>query len=42
VLDLLATGRLATRGFVKQEDITLADFLANRFGVAFATQGTKN
>jgi saccharopine dehydrogenase-like NADP-dependent oxidoreductase len=38
VLDLLATGRLATRGFVKQEDIALADFLANRFGVAFAQQ----
>ena len=36
VLDLLANGRLPTRGFIRQEDIALADFLANRFGVAYA------
>jgi saccharopine dehydrogenase-like NADP-dependent oxidoreductase len=36
VLDLLAAGRLPARGFVKQEEIALADFLANRFGQAFA------
>ncbi len=36
VLDLLAAGRLPTRGFIRQEDIALADFLANRFGSAFA------
>ncbi len=36
VLDMLAQGRLPTRGFVKQEDIGLSDFLANRFGRAYA------
>ena len=32
VLDLLASGRLPERGFVRQEEIALGDFLANRFG----------
>lgn len=32
VLDLLATGRLAQNGFVRQEEIVLAEFLNNRFG----------
>jgi saccharopine dehydrogenase-like NADP-dependent oxidoreductase len=36
VLDLLANGRLPARGFVRQEDIALGDFLANRFGNAYA------
>lgn len=36
VLDMLATGRLPSRGFIRQEDIALADFLANRFGAAYA------
>jgi saccharopine dehydrogenase-like NADP-dependent oxidoreductase len=36
VLDLLAQGRLPQKGFVRQEDIALADFLANRFGSAYA------
>jgi saccharopine dehydrogenase-like NADP-dependent oxidoreductase len=36
VLDLLAEGRLPQRGFVRQEDIALSDFLANRFGSAYA------
>lgn len=36
VLELLAAGRLPARGFVRQEDIALTDFLANRFGQAFA------
>ncbi|UUZ71621.1 saccharopine dehydrogenase family protein [Polaromonas sp. P1(28)-8] len=36
VLDLLATGRLPVQGFVRQEDIALPDFLANRFGSAYA------
>jgi saccharopine dehydrogenase-like NADP-dependent oxidoreductase len=31
VLDLLASGSLGQRGFVRQEDIPLEDFLANRF-----------
>lgn len=36
VLDLLANGRLPARGFVRQEDIALEDFLGNRFGRAYA------
>ncbi len=36
VLDLLAEGRLPQRGFIRQEDIALEDFLANRFGSAYA------
>jgi saccharopine dehydrogenase-like NADP-dependent oxidoreductase len=35
-LDLLASGHLPTRGFVRQEDIPLALFLANRFGRIYA------
>jgi saccharopine dehydrogenase-like NADP-dependent oxidoreductase len=36
VLDMLASGALKARGFVRQEEITLGDFLANRFGAAYA------
>ena len=36
VLDLLAAGKLPARGFVRQEEIALGDFLANRFGRAYA------
>jgi saccharopine dehydrogenase-like NADP-dependent oxidoreductase len=36
VLDLLAAGSLPAHGFVRQEQIALADFLANRFGAAYA------
>ena len=32
VLDLLAAGRLPQTGFVRQEEVALADFLNNRFG----------
>ncbi|WP_374347181.1 saccharopine dehydrogenase C-terminal domain-containing protein [Phenylobacterium sp.] len=39
VLDLLAAGRLPQQGYVRQEEIALSDFLANRFGKAYA-QGT--
>ncbi len=35
-LDLLAGGHLPTRGFVRQEDIPLSLFLANRFGRIYA------
>mgnify|MGYP002783914660 CR=1 FL=1 len=35
VLDLLAAGRLPQKGLVKQEDIRLDEFLANRFGRAY-------
>jgi saccharopine dehydrogenase-like NADP-dependent oxidoreductase len=40
VLDLLSEGALPAAGFVRQEEIDLADFLANRFGRAYATPGT--
>jgi saccharopine dehydrogenase-like NADP-dependent oxidoreductase len=36
VLDMLANGALPASGFIRQEDITLEAFLANRFGDAFA------
>lgn len=36
VLDMLADGTLPARGFIKQEDIALDVFLANRFGRAYA------
>ena len=35
-LDLWAGGRLPDRGFVRQEDIRLDDFLSNRFGKCYA------
>ena len=38
VLDLLASGALPTRGFVRQEEVSLSAFLANRFGAAYAQQ----
>ncbi len=37
VLDLLAEGRLPSRGFVRQEDIALGQFLDNRFGRYYAS-----
>jgi saccharopine dehydrogenase-like NADP-dependent oxidoreductase len=36
VLDLLAEGRLPQSGLVRQEDVPLQAFLANRFGRAYA------
>src|SRR5271166_1636934 len=36
VLDLLATGRLPQSGLIKQEQISLETFLANRFGSCYA------
>jgi saccharopine dehydrogenase-like NADP-dependent oxidoreductase len=36
VLDMLAQGHLPTQGFVRQEDIPLEAFLANRFGSVYA------
>ncbi|MEQ1955730.1 saccharopine dehydrogenase family protein [Mesorhizobium sp. CN2-181] len=38
VLDMLADGKLRDRGFVRQEEISLDSFLANRFGRYYATQ----
>ena len=39
VLDMLASGSLRQVGFVRQEEIALGDFLANRFGSAYAMEG---
>ena len=36
MLDLLAAGELTQRGFVRQEEVPLAAFLANRFGRVYA------
>jgi saccharopine dehydrogenase-like NADP-dependent oxidoreductase len=36
VLDLLADGHLPRQGFLRQEDVSLQDFLGNRFGKIFA------
>ena len=38
MLDLLAEGRVPQQGFVRQEDVALGDFLANRFGAVYANQ----
>jgi len=35
VVDLHASGKLPTQGFVKQEQVKLDDFLANRFGSSY-------
>lgn len=32
VVDLVCTGKLPQMGFVRQEDVGLDDFLANRYG----------
>lgn len=40
VLDLLVDGKIPARGFVRQEDIALSAFLANRFGRVYAQEGT--
>lgn len=37
VLDMLAKGQIPQSGLVKQEDISLMDFLANRFGKVYAS-----
>jgi saccharopine dehydrogenase-like NADP-dependent oxidoreductase len=38
VVDMLADGKLPQTGFIRQEDIPLADFLANRFGRFYAPE----
>jgi saccharopine dehydrogenase-like NADP-dependent oxidoreductase len=40
MLDLLAQGVLPQRGFVKQEEVSLDAFLANRFGAVYAPAAT--
>jgi saccharopine dehydrogenase-like NADP-dependent oxidoreductase len=39
MVDLLLHGALPQRGFVRQEDVKLDTFLANRFGSVYAMQG---
>ena len=34
-VDLFRTGKLPQRGFIRQEQVALPDFLANRFGKAY-------
>jgi saccharopine dehydrogenase-like NADP-dependent oxidoreductase len=36
MLDLLVQGKLPQLGFLRQEDVKLADFLGNRFGAVYA------
>lgn len=36
MLDMLAAGALPQQGFIRQEDVALDDFLANRFGQVYA------
>ena len=38
MLDLLAEGKLPQRGFLRQEEVKLADFLGNRFGAVYAPE----
>jgi saccharopine dehydrogenase-like NADP-dependent oxidoreductase len=38
VVDMLAEGKLPQTGFIRQEDIALDDFLANRFGRFYAPE----
>ncbi|HEY6258851.1 MAG TPA: saccharopine dehydrogenase family protein [Xanthobacteraceae bacterium] len=42
VLDLLATGALPQKGFIRQEDIALKVFLENRFGKVYARPETRS
>ncbi len=42
VLDLHATGKLPTQGFVRQEQVDLNDFLSNRFGCCYASDHVKH
>ncbi|MDW8312240.1 MAG: saccharopine dehydrogenase NADP-binding domain-containing protein [Burkholderiales bacterium] len=38
VVDLFRAGRLPQRGFIRQEQVSLPEFLANRFGRAYQAQ----
>ncbi|PZU20950.1 MAG: saccharopine dehydrogenase [Shinella sp.] len=41
VLDLLADGTLPSKGFIRQEEIALESFLANRFGRVYDPEAVK-
>ena len=36
VLDMLKDGKVPQKGFVKMEDVSYTDFIANRFGQQYA------
>jgi saccharopine dehydrogenase-like NADP-dependent oxidoreductase len=38
VLDMFREGKLPQRGFVRQEQVSLREFLANRFGQLYEGQ----
>lgn len=38
-VDLMVSGRLPQRGFVRQEDVSLSDFVGNRFGNHYEVHG---
>jgi saccharopine dehydrogenase-like NADP-dependent oxidoreductase len=38
MVDLMREGKLRRRGFLRQEDVRLEDFLANRFGAVYASE----
>jgi len=38
-VDLFKNGKLPQKGFIRQEEIKLSEFLANRFGRAYETSG---
>jgi saccharopine dehydrogenase-like NADP-dependent oxidoreductase len=40
VLDMLSAGVLPQSGLIKQEEIKLSDFLANRFGRVYSMTAT--
>jgi len=39
VMDMVLTGKLPTTGYVRQEEVRLEDFLANRFGRYYSHAG---
>lgn len=41
VLDLLASGKLPQKGFVRQEEVDLTEFLSNRFGRVYDPEGLR-
>jgi saccharopine dehydrogenase-like NADP-dependent oxidoreductase len=41
VLDMLSAGKLPQSGLIKQEEIGLQPFLANRFGRCYATTASE-
>ncbi|MCP3441124.1 saccharopine dehydrogenase family protein [Bradyrhizobium sp. CCGUVB14] len=41
VLDLLASGKLPQKGFVRQEEVALTQFLSNRFGRVYDPEGLR-